>query len=73
MTDIESQHQRAKSVVQQWADKRGHDRCWYYPELFADLAKIFRIECSDPCLPSREEFELGCKRYQNDVFDNSKL
>lgn len=30
-----------KTVVQEWLNKQGHDRCWYYPELFFQLADIF--------------------------------
>jgi hypothetical protein len=68
MNKIEQQHAKAKTVVQEWANKKGHDRCWYYPELFRELAAIFEIAASDPCLPPRNEFEQGCRRYQEEVY-----
>lgn len=29
-----------KKIIQEWLDKQGHDRCWYYPDLFMKLAVI---------------------------------
>lgn len=58
-----------KEVVQRFVDKQGHDRCWYYPELFNELALLLGITPTvDPALPSRQEFEKGCHRYQNEEY-----
>lgn len=60
---------KAKQVIQEWADKQGHERCWYYPDLFNRLAELFDVQPSvEPCLPSRPEFELGCCRYQDEEY-----
>lgn len=59
----------AKAIVQTWLDKQGHERCWYYPDLFNQLATLFEIQPSvEPALPSRAEFQEGCRRYQVEQF-----
>lgn len=60
------QYQDAKSLLQQWVDKRGHDRCWYYPEIFNQLCVALDVEVKAPELPTRSEFETGCRRYQDE-------
>jgi len=58
-----------RSVVEEWANKQGHDRCWYYPDLFHQIAVILDVELpKTPVLPPRVEFEEGCRRYQNEEF-----
>lgn len=60
---------QAKAVIQEWVDKQGHDRCWYYPELFRRLVDLFGIKPTvEPCLPPRGEFKGGCKLYQIEEF-----
>jgi len=69
MTDYEKKYSDAKSVIQEWTDKQGHDRCWYYPELFRKLVDIFEIRQSKKsALPPLEEFERGCERYQREEY-----
>ncbi len=54
-----------KSTLQEWADKQGHDRCWYFPDIFGQLARILGITPEKtPELPSEEEFKAGCERYR---------
>lgn len=61
--------EKVKETMQQWVDKQGHDRCWYYPELFQVLAREFGITPNrPPNLPSLEEFKIGCERYQAEEF-----
>ena len=70
MNDLEKTVQEARAVVQKWMDKQGHDRCWYYPDLFRKLAEILGVKPSkDISLPPREEFEEGCRRYQQEEYD----
>jgi hypothetical protein len=59
---------QATQIVSDWTSKQGHDRCWYYPELFNELAALLGIEARDPGLPSRQEFELGCRRYRAEQY-----
>lgn len=67
--NIENQYHEARKIIQEWVDKQGHDRCWYYPDLFRKLADLFEIEASkNPSLPPLEEFKKGCERYQQEEF-----
>ena len=55
----------AKKLLQEWIDKQGHDRCWYYPDIFRKLINLFDITSKkERLLPPLEEFKQGCKRYQ---------
>lgn len=64
-----SQINEAKQLLQSWVDQQGHNRCWYYPEIFTKLAALFDIKMTvEPSLPPREEFEAGCRRYQEEEF-----
>lgn len=59
----------AKRILQTWLDKQGHDRCWYYPDLFQELVKLFGLEASKPAgLPPLAEFREGCKRYKAEEY-----
>ncbi len=59
----------AEQVLQQWLDKQSHDRCWYYPDLFNELVKIFKLSSTNvPNLPPRVEFEEGCRKYQDEEY-----
>ena len=62
---------KAKAVIQIWLDKQGHDRCWYYPDLFNELAKILDVKPSKgPSLPPLEEFKKGCEKYQKEEYSD---
>ena len=61
--------EKAKGLIQAWVDQQGHDRCWYYPEIFEQLAQIFNVhQTLSSNLPSRESFEEGCCRYQTEQY-----
>lgn len=69
MNEAEIKFSKAKKIIQEWIDKQGHERCWYYPDLFRKLAEIFEITPSiEPHLPPLEEFREGCKKYQTEEF-----
>ncbi|MGD9726517.1 MAG: hypothetical protein AB7L09_00575 [Nitrospira sp.] len=58
-----------RKTIQTWMDKQGHDRCWYYPDLFREIANIVGVDVSTtPLLPPRPEFEEGCRRYQQEEY-----
>lgn len=68
MTDTEK-CEEAKKLLQEWLNKQGHDRCWYYPEIFRPLCALFGVE--PPIEPGRvplEEFKEGCTRYQKEEY-----
>jgi len=61
---------QTQAIIQQWVDQQGHDRCWYYPDLFRVLAELHDITSElHPKLPHRAEFEAGCKRYQDEEYN----
>lgn len=58
-----------RQTVKAWLDKQGHDRCWYYPDLFRELAKALGLNpTKQPALPSIAEFQDGCRRYQQEEY-----
>lgn len=63
--------EKAKVIIQEWTNKQGHDRCWYYPDLFRQLAKVFEMELQPGSLPPRQEFEMGCLKYQCEEYSNN--
>lgn len=60
-----------EAIIQEWANKQGHDRCWYYPDLFRRLAEVFEMDLKPGSLPPRQEFEMGCLRYQREEYSNN--
>ena len=70
MVDFERKYNEARQVVQEFLNKQGQDKCHYYPELFAELAKIFDVQTTaKPKLPPRSEFEEGCRKYQDEIYN----
>ncbi|MBI4175659.1 MAG: hypothetical protein HY518_00500 [Candidatus Aenigmarchaeota archaeon] len=69
MVDFEAKYNEARRIILEWTDKQGHDRCWYYPELYKELAKVLDVTPSaDPSLPPLGEFRRGCERYQQEEY-----
>ncbi len=67
--DYKARYEEARQVLEEWQGKKGHNRCWYYPELFNKLRGIFNVErSSQPELPPLEEFREGCRRYQAEEY-----
>jgi hypothetical protein len=65
---------RVRRLVQDWLDKQGHDRCWYYPEIFTELARALDLQhivLKPPQLPSLAEFRTGCERYQREQYPHA--
>lgn len=68
MTDPE-RVQEARRLLQEWLDQQGHERCWYYPDIFRQLCRVLEVtESREPRLPNREEFAAGCRRYQEEEY-----
>ena len=60
---------RARQLIREWLAKQGQDRCWYYPDIFNQLAAVLGVEVqAAPQLPPRVEFEAGCRRYQDEQY-----
>lgn len=71
MSDSEKLEQ-IRQVILEWDSKKGHDRCWYYPDLFHEIANIVGVHLVQPTEKlSREEFEEGCRMYQQQEYGPS--
>lgn len=61
--------ERVRGIVKRWAQARGHDRCWYYPELFMELCRELDIEVPPTCVEiSEAEFKEGCNKFRKGLF-----
>lgn len=59
-----------QELVKGWLNKQGHDQCWYYPDIFLEIAKIVDADLTNqPNLPSLAEFQEGCRKYQKEIYD----
>ena len=73
MKTAEQKIEETRTIIQEWLDKQGHERCWYYPDLFNKLAKVLEIKpTKNPSLPLKEEFKKGCERYQEEEYRSLK-
>jgi hypothetical protein len=69
LSTLDEKVQKARAVLQEWVGKQGHERCWYYPDLFGQLAEILEVPLPpDPSLSPLEEFRRGCERYQREEY-----
>jgi hypothetical protein len=67
---------RVRRLVQNWLDKQGHDRCWYYPEIFTELARALELQhivLKPPQLPTLDEFRAGCERFQREEYPEKPI
>jgi len=61
---------KTSAIIEEWLNQQGHNRCWYYPELFRQLADLYGCVQSAPsALPPLEEFRRGCTRYQEEEYN----
>lgn len=66
----ETQLHQVKTILSDWAHNKGHDKCWHHPEILKRLCHIIGISTDiDPELPPREEFQQGCKSYEEQLYD----
>jgi hypothetical protein len=61
---------RIRSLVLEWANKQDHDACWFYPEIFREIAAELQLNVrSKPMTLSITVFEEGCKKYRAEIFE----
>lgn len=61
--------EKTKEAIQEWMNQQGHNRCWYYPDIFKKLASLHSLEQTTPSnLPPLEEFKEGCTKYQSEEY-----
>ena len=69
MSDAELKLEQIRTLVQEWVDKKQHDRCWYYPEIFRSIAEILNVTPTGPVDRVTEpEFRGGCDRFTKEEF-----
>lgn len=61
MRELEQTLDRVRRAIREWDSKQSHDRCHYYPEIFAEIVGVELT--NEPYLPTREQLEEGCKRF----------
>jgi hypothetical protein len=62
--------EHVKQIVTEWATKQGHDRCWYYPDLFRKLVEVLKLDVEvEKNLPPQEEFSYCCKQYEKEIYE----
>ncbi len=62
--------EKTKILLKEWINQQGHDRCWYYPDIFQEIMKVHNLNLEiQKSLPSLEEFKEGCRKYQEEEFN----
>jgi hypothetical protein len=58
-------------LIQEWTDKKGHNKCWYYPEIFKAICAVIGLK--DVQIPdiTEAEFRDGCGRFTLELFNGS--
>lgn len=60
---------KIKEAILEWDGHEGHDRCWYYPDLYKKIADILEVKLKqEPVLPPEEYFKEGCRRYREEQY-----
>lgn len=61
---------KTRLILQQLATRKGHDRCWYNPEVLRELLDLHGIELSADRtdLPSEDDFAAGCNRFRRELY-----
>lgn len=69
MNDNEQINQ-IKTLIKEWLQKHGHDKCWYYPDIFCRIAEIVGVEITEEqlSLPPEDEFEENCHIYRKKLY-----
>lgn len=66
---MSNKEQLIKNKITEWLIKQGHNRCWYYPEIFNEICKILDIKVDvDRNLPPRKEFRENCRKYEDEQY-----
>ncbi len=62
MTELED---KTREILLEWVSKRGHDKCFWHPDLLERLGKLYGVDMSDSTKDiSFETFQRGCRLYQ---------
>lgn len=59
----------ARSLLENWANKQGHERCWWHPDILTALANALDVKIPPPILPLQAEFSKGCDIYKAEQYE----
>lgn len=66
---LEKMLRASRTLLQNWTSKQGHERCWYYPDVFDQLHVTLGLElpARRPTIP-QDQFEAGCLEFQRSEY-----
>lgn len=65
---------QVRAEILAWANKQGHDQCWYYPEIFIAIAEILDMSLEiKPKLPPQHVFREHCQQWESTIYSDSAL
>ena len=69
LKEEDNKENQVRELIEGWLKEQGHERCWYYPDIFEKIAEILGIKVLlDTKLPPLCEFQEGCKKYQQSQY-----
>ena len=67
MSELED---KTREILNEWGAKRGHDRCFWHPDLLERLGKLYGVDMTSATSRiSLEIFKKGCMLYQAIEYD----
>lgn len=68
--DLYTRHGMALDAIRQWATKKGHEHCHYYPDIFRDVAVALGTPVAEipEGLPPESEFRAACMRFADELY-----
>lgn len=58
-----------QDMVQEWLDKQGNERCWYYPDIFNKICEVLNLKCNvDRGLPLEQVFRRNCDKFTKEEY-----
>jgi UDP-glucose 6-dehydrogenase len=61
-----------RSLLLELANRQGHDRCWWNPEILQQLFAIHEIVVPSPILPTESEFREGCNTFTEELYQRMR-
>lgn len=73
---VEGPFHRLKAIqklIKEWDEKQGHSKCWYYPEIFKQIADEAQVKLTNhpPNVP-RPQFREQCHQYEEEQYNSDK-
>jgi len=72
VSEAEETLKRWRTELEIVAEQTGHNLCWIWIPRLLKATIGYTGKYPDPEKVTREEFELGCRAYQDDIFECTK-